>query len=116
MKKFILILVVMISGLSFGQESEPVLESENGLVKATYHYENGVVQQVGYFKGGKLDGKWTSYDENGNLKATAEYTNGVKTGKWMYYSNSICTSEVSFVDNRIVDVKKLNQNAIADKD
>jgi antitoxin component YwqK of YwqJK toxin-antitoxin module len=116
MKNLILTLVILISGLSFGQAIEPVLEAENGLVKATYHYENGAVQQVGYFKDGKLDGKWTSYDENGNLKATAEYTNGAKTGKWMYYSNSICVSEVSFVDNRIVDVKKFNHNAIADKD
>lgn len=115
MKKIFIILVLMISSLSFGQTITPVLEAEGSLVKATYHYSNGAVQQVGYFKDGKLDGKWTSYDVNGNVKAIAEYTNGEKTGKWMYYSNSVCVNEVSFLDNRIVDVKKFNQNTIADK-
>ncbi|GAA4077687.1 hypothetical protein GCM10022389_24530 [Flavobacterium cheonanense] len=116
MKNLLLTLVILISGLSFGQAIEPVLEAENGLVKATYHYENGAVQQVGYFKDGKLDGKWTSYDVNGNVSAIAEYTNGEKSGKWMFYSNGSTVSEVSYVDNRIVDVKKFSQNSIADKD
>lgn len=116
MKNLLLTLLILISGLSFGQAIEPVLEAENGLVKATYHYENGAVQQVGYFKDGKLDGKWTSYDVNGNVSAIAEYTNGEKSGKWMFYSNGSTVSEVSYVDNRIVDVKKFSHNAIADKD
>ena len=115
MKKFLLIVAVMVSGLVFSQENTPVLEAEGQLVKATYHYENGAVQQVGYFKDGKLDGKWTSYDANGNVKAIAEYTNGAKTGKWMYFSNSVCINEVDFSDNRIVALKKLNQNAVAVK-
>jgi len=114
-KKFLLILAMLVSGLVFSQESNPVLEAEGQLVKATYHYENGTVQQVGYFKEGKLDGKWISYDIKGNVNAVAEYTNGLKSGKWMYFSNSVCTSEVDFSDNRIVAVKNLNQNAIAVK-
>ena len=105
----------MVSGLSFGQKTTPFLEAEGTLVKATYHYENGSVQQVGYFKEGKLDGKWTSYDEKGNVSAIAEYANGEKTGNWKYFTNNVCVSEVSFSDSRIVDVKKFTQNTIADK-
>jgi antitoxin component YwqK of YwqJK toxin-antitoxin module len=114
-KKFLLIVAVMVSGLVFSQESAPVLEAEGQLVKATYFYENGNVQQVGYFKDGKLDGKWTSYEANGNVKAIAEYSNGTKTGKWMYFSNSVCTNEVDYSDNRIVAIKNLNQNPVAVK-
>jgi antitoxin component YwqK of YwqJK toxin-antitoxin module len=115
MKKFLLIAVLMISGIAISQGNEPILEEEGQLVKATYYYDNGTVQQVGYFKDGKLDGKWTSFDANGNLITIAEYTNGVKSGKWMYYSNSVCISEVNFSDNRIVEVKNLNKDAIAIK-
>lgn len=111
MKKFLLVAALMVSGIMFSQSGTPVLEAEGQLVKATYYYENGKVQQVGYFKEGKLDGKWTSYDESGNVKAIAEYTNGTKTGKWMYFSNSVCVNEVNFSDNQIISVK--NQNAIA---
>lgn len=111
MKKFLLVVALMMSVMMFSQSNTPVLEAEGQLVKATYYYDNGKVQQVGYFKDGKLDGKWTSYDESGNVKAVAEYTNGAKTGKWMYYSNTVCVSEVNFSDNRIIGVK--NQNAIA---
>jgi len=115
MKKYLLIVVMMVSGFVFSQGNSPVLEAEGQLVKATYYYENGNVQQVGYFKDGKLDGKWTSYDVNGNVSAIAEYTNGVKSGKWMYFSNKLTTAEVDYTDNRIVAVKKLNQNPIAVK-
>ena len=115
MKKVILILAIMMSGLVFSQSDSPILEVEGQLVKATYHYDNGSVQQVGYFKDGKLDGKWTSYDVNGNVKAVAEYKNGVKSGKWMYFSNNVTTSEVDFSDNTIVSVKNLNRDAIAIK-
>lgn len=105
----------MLTGIAFGQNNQPVLEAEGQLVKATYHYDNGKVQQVGYFKDGKLDGKWTSYDANGNVTAIAEYTNGEKSGKWMYYSTTANTTEVAFSDNKIATVKSVNQNAIAVK-
>ncbi len=111
MKKFLLVVALMVSGMVFSQNSNPVLEAEGELVKATYYYDNGKVQQVGYFKDGKLDGKWTSYDVNGDVQAIAEYTNGAKTGTWMYYSNSVCVNEVDFSNNKIVGVK--TQNAIA---
>ena len=67
MKKYLLIVVIMMSGFAFSQDNNPVLEAEGQMVKATYYYANGNVQQVGYFKDGKLNGKWTSYDASGNI-------------------------------------------------
>ncbi|WP_298136639.1 membrane-binding protein [Flavobacterium sp.] len=113
MKKLILIAVLMIFGLGFSQSNNPVLEVEGQLVKATYFHENGKVQQVGYFKDGKLDGKWTSYDVDGSVKTIAEYKEGQKVGKWLYFSDSVCTSEVDFSNNQILAVRTIN--AIADK-
>lgn len=110
MKKYFLIVVIMVSGIVFSQDNTPVLEAEEQLVKATYFYDNGTIQQVGYFKDGKLDGKWTTYDESGNVTTIAEYTDGVKSGKWKYFSNKVTVSEVDFRNNKIVAVKKFNHN------
>ena len=70
------------------------------MVKATYHYNNGTVQQVGYFKDGKLDGKWMAYDVTGALTSIAEYSNGVKSGKWIYYTNEVAVREINFSNNQ----------------
>ena len=113
MKKYLLIVVIMISGFAFSQDNSPVLEAEGQLVKATYYYDNGNVQQVGYFKDGKLDGKWTSYEVNGNVKAIAEYTNGEKSGKWIF-TDAIITKEVAFSNNQILAINS-KTNAIANK-
>lgn len=115
MKKMILIAVMMLSGMSFGQSIEPKLEAVGNKVKATYFYDNGKVQQEGYFSEGKLDGKWSSYDEKGSLKAVAEYTNGEKTGKWVYYSNGIALNEVNYSNNHIATITSSKGNQIADK-
>ena len=114
MKKFVLIVAIMVYGIAFSQSSNPVLEENGQLVKATYYYANGNVQQVGYFKDGKLDGKWTSYDANGNIKAVAEYTNGEKSGKWIF-SDAIATKEVDYSNNQIVAVRNNKANALANK-
>ena len=106
MKNLVLVVVLLISGIGFSQSAKPVLEAEGQLVKATYHYDNGTVQQVGYFKDGKLEGKWMAYDINGKLTSVAEYSNGVKSGKWIYYTNDVAVREVNFSNN---------ENAIAVK-
>ena len=66
-----------------------------------------------YFKDGKLNGKWTSYDANGTIKAIAEYTNGEKSGKWIF-SDAIASKEVAFSNNQIITVNS-KVNAIANK-
>ncbi len=103
MKKIALLLVIMFSITSFGKSIEPKLEIVGNLVKATYYHDNGAVQQEGFFKDGKLDGKWTSYEVNGNIKSIAMYNEGVKSGKWV-----IDTKEVVYNNNEVVSVNKIN--------
>lgn len=113
MKNLVALVVLLISGIGFSQSAKPVLEAEGQLVKATYHYDNGNIHQVGYFKDGKLEGKWMAYDASGALTSIAEYSNGIKSGKWIYYTNNVAVREVDFSNNQIVAVKKGNQNAVA---
>jgi len=114
MKKIFLITLMMVSGAIFAQ-GEPQLEVVGQLVKASYYYENGNLQQVGFFKDGKLDGIWTSYNENGSVKAIAEYLDGQKSGKWQYFDNNVAVKEVDYTNNQIAVVKIIKINTIADK-
>lgn len=118
MKKLILTLAILAYSFSNAQASNnPKLEEVNGKVKATYYYDNGTVQQEGFFKDGKLDGKWISYDLKGNIVATAEYSDGKKTGKWLLKSdNDLNNKEVTYQENVIIDVKNTKSNAIVVKD
>lgn len=87
MKKYITIIAVLLTAISFANGRKPQLEEvEENLVKATYFYENGQVQQTGYFKEGKLHGEWNSFDTNGNKTAVALYENGAKVGKWYFWT------------------------------
>lgn len=114
MKKYVIMSILLVSGIAFSQEVKPTLEEVDGMVKATYYYDNGKVQQEGFFKDGKLDGKWVSYDENGSKKSIAEYTNGNKTGKWFFWNEKSLT-EVDYSSGMIASVKNWNKEAIADK-
>lgn len=114
MKKIWIMGVFLLSGVAFAQTTKPVLEQEGNLVKATYYYENGKVQQQGYFKDGKLTGQWVAYDAQGNKKSMGEYANGEKTGKWFFWSNK-SLSEVDYSDSRVAAVKSWTQDAIVNK-
>lgn len=114
MKNIAIIALLLVSTLTFAQDKSPKLEEVNGLVKATYYFDNGQIQQEGFFKEGKLEGKWISYDVNGNKKAIAEYTNGQKTGKWFFW-NEQSLSEVDYSNSAVASVKVWNKEAIADK-
>lgn len=114
MKKLGILVAVLFSGVIFAQDAKPVLEPFGKKVKATYFYENGQVQQEGYFENGKLEGIWISYNEAGDKIATGEYKAGVKTGKWFFWSekegkSSLC--EVDFSNNQIEKVKNWRQDA-----
>ena len=116
MKKFVILTAILFSGVIFAQDSKPVLEPFGKKLKATYFYENGQVQQEGYFENGKLEGIWVSYNETGDKIASGEYTAGVKTGKWFFWSqneekNSLC--EVDFSNNQVAKVKNWRQDAFA---
>ena len=114
MKNLVLIIAFFASSILFAQNIEPKLEIVGQQVKATYYFENGNIQQEGFFKEGKLDGKWISFDETGKIKAIAEYTNGQKTGKWLTYNN-LSVNEVLYANNNVISSKILNANAIASK-
>ncbi|CAC9973793.1 MULTISPECIES: toxin-antitoxin system YwqK family antitoxin [Flavobacterium] len=115
MKKSVILAALLFSGILAAQEVNPELEAVGNKVKATYYYDNGRVQQEGFFKDGKLDGVWVSYDERGNKKAIGEYTDGVKTGKWIYFNDNNNLSEVAYVDNKVASVKNLQKNALANR-
>ena len=112
MKKIMIFGVLLISAFTFAQSKKPILEQEGNLVKATYYFDNGQIQQQGYFKEGKLDGSWVAFDEKGNKKSIGEYKNGEKTGKWFFW-NDKSLSEVDYSNNRIASVKSWKQDALA---
>jgi antitoxin component YwqK of YwqJK toxin-antitoxin module len=114
MKNLVILAAVLFSGIIFGQDAKPVLEPFGKKIKATYFYENGQVQQEGYFVNGKLDGIWVSYNEAGDKISSGEYLAGLKTGKWFFWAqvdgkNSV--SEVDFSNNQIEKVKSWRQDA-----
>ncbi|HEX8016743.1 MAG TPA: membrane-binding protein [Flavobacterium sp.] len=114
MKKCVILVAILFSGILVAQETKPELEAVGNKVRATYYYENGKVQQEGFFKEGKLDGVWVSYDENGNKKAIAEYTEGLKTGKWIYFNDkNIC--QVDYSNSKINSIKSLEEKIIANR-
>lgn len=114
MKKYLILVAILFSGVIFAQNTKPVLEPFGKKVKATYFYENGQVQQVGFFENGKLEGAWVSYDENGARMSSGEYNDGVKTGKWFFWNGTNLT-EVDYSNNMIAAVKNWKQEAIANK-
>ena len=109
MKKFITLGALLVSGVIFA--SSPKLEAHGDMVKATYYYENGTVQQEGYFKDGKLEGTWVAYDINGDKKSIGEYSNGEKTGKWIFWNGTGLT-EVNYDNNKVDKIKTWKQEAI----
>jgi antitoxin component YwqK of YwqJK toxin-antitoxin module len=111
MKKYIAIATVFISGMIFAQNEKPQLEAVGNLVKATSFHDNGKVQQVGFYKNGKLQGEWTSYDTDGNKTAIAVYDKGQKTGKWFFWNNANL-SEVDYSNNKVAMVKSWKNDAL----
>ena len=115
MKKYIMIAAVLISSVVMAQNIQPKLEAIGNLVKATYLYDNGQVQQEGFYENGKLHGTWVSFDMNGNKTATAEYDKGEKVGKWMFYNN-LAVNEVVYADNRVASVKNSKKDNLVNID
>lgn len=111
MKKYIIFAVLLFTGIASAQESNPKLEAIGELVKTTYYFENGKVQQEGFFKNGKLEGIWTSFDENGNKLSVATYANGEKIGKWLFW-NGNKLNKVEYSNSRIASVKTWKQDAL----
>jgi antitoxin component YwqK of YwqJK toxin-antitoxin module len=103
MKKYMIIGAVLMSSMIFAQKETPKLEVVDNMVKATYYYDNGTIQQEGFFKDGKLEGKWIAYDPQGNKLSVGEYSNGQKTGKWFFW-NEARLSQVDYTNNQVAYV------------
>jgi len=112
MKKIIFAGLLLSACVVSAQKSEPKFELESQLIKATYYYDNGQVKQEGYYKDGKLHGKWVAYNENGTKQSVGEYNNGAKSGKWFFWTGAVL-NEVDYAGSRIADVKKWSKDAVA---
>ncbi|WP_297334307.1 membrane-binding protein [Flavobacterium sp.] len=111
MKKIIIAALMLSAGVLSAQEIKPKYEVVNQMVKATYYYDNGNVKQEGFYKDGKLHGKWISFNEDGTKQALGEYENGIKTGKWFFWNN-VTLNEVDYTDSRVADVKTWSRDAV----
>ena len=104
MKK-ILLIVLFITGVCFGQTHEFAEEFyKNGIPKVikTYKesndkyelvkfislYENGQKEKENTYKNGKLNGKWTGWHSNGQKSKEGTYKDGVKNGYWTEWYNT----------------------------
>lgn len=114
MKNQIILCVMLFSGVLFAQDVEPKYEIEGNLVKATYYHDNGKVKQEGFYKEGKVHGKWISFSETGEKMAIGEYNKGNKTGKWFFW-NQNSLNEVDYTDSRIAEVKKWSKETVAQR-
>jgi antitoxin component YwqK of YwqJK toxin-antitoxin module len=111
MKKIILAGLLLSACVVSAQKVEPKYEVESQMVKATYYYDNGQVKQEGFYKDGKLHGKWVAYNEDGSKQAMGEYNHGAKAGKWFFW-NQAALNEVDYSNSRIADIKKWSQEAV----
>ena len=111
MKKIIIAGLLLSACVVSAQNVEPKYEIENQMVKATYYHDNGNIKQEGYYKDGKLHGKWLAYNEDGTKQSLGEYNNGTKCVKWFFWNNATL-SEVDYNDSRVAEVKKWSTDAI----
>ncbi|MFK7001236.1 toxin-antitoxin system YwqK family antitoxin [Flavobacterium oreochromis] len=105
MKKFMSIVALLFTVVSFSQLIEPKYEIQNDLIKATYYYDNGKVMQEGFYKDGKVHGKWTSYTVEGKESAIGQYELGKKVGIWFFKQEGVI-AQVDYNDNSLVKFKK----------
>ncbi|MFL1894725.1 toxin-antitoxin system YwqK family antitoxin [Aquimarina sp. 2-A2] len=104
MKNYITaIIALLLTTTLFAQDVKPTFEKEGDLIKGTFYYENGEISQFGFYKDGKLHGKWISYNREGKKTAIGNYNQGVKSGKWFFWNNDNL-SEVDYSKNQIASV------------
>lgn len=109
MKKIILILAFLMTGYGFAQKANVKTEKVGDLIKATYYYANGNIEQQGTFNSeGKLHGEWVSYDINGKKLSLGQYDNGLKVGKWLFWQDDV-VKEVEYKNSKIASVNESSQ-------
>jgi len=111
MKKIATLAIMLITGMSFAQSENPTYEVKGDLVKATYYYDNGNIEQEGYFKDNKLQGTWNYFNQEGKKVAIGNYALGKKVGKWFFWSNGTL-KEVSFEDQKIASINEWKEKTV----
>ena len=109
MKNILFLLLFFCIGLAYSQDKNVKYEAQGDLVEATFYYDNGQIEQHGFFKDEKLHGTWKYYSEEGLEVAVGNYKEGKKTGKWVFNNNGL-TKEVDYLDGKIISVHELNEN------
>lgn len=111
MKRVLILLAFLISGIGFAQDNtvKSTYERSGDLVTVTNYYEDGSIKEQGFYKDKKLHGEWKKYDSEGTLVVRAHYFNGEKTGKWMFLNDNTLT-EVDYQDNKVASVHEWNSN------
>lgn len=112
MKKILILCALIVGASSIAQDVEPKYEIEGNLVKATYYHNNGKIKQEGFYKDGKVHGKWISYSESGEKLSLGEFNNGQKYGKWFFWKDG-SLNEVDYAESRIAAVSKWEKETIA---
>jgi len=102
MKKAVLIVMMLCFGATFAQDKEKKvkLEQKGDLVEATYYYDNGQIEQHGFFKDEELQGNWVYYSKEGLKISMGTYEAGKKTGKWYFWNNGN-PKNISYVNGKV---------------
>ncbi|MGJ8591761.1 MAG: toxin-antitoxin system YwqK family antitoxin [Aquaticitalea sp.] len=114
MKNIVLLVALLLTSYGFAQDKKVTTEKQGDLIKATYFYDNGSIEQVGTLnQDGKLHGEWVSYDLNGKKLALGNYDNGKKVGKWFFWQTD-SLKEVDYSNNVIASVNEWsNKTSVA---
>jgi|TARA_B110000240_G_scaffold174638_1_gene201240 antitoxin component YwqK of YwqJK toxin-antitoxin module len=110
MKKLLLILLLTIPFVGFGQNENTKLYYENGQLQievvlengkgyGKMYHENGQLQGEGKYTDGEKDGVWKEYLENGKLTSETQFNNGnVIYSFYEYYKTGNLEEVVSWLD------------------
>ncbi len=71
-------------------------------MKATFYYENGTVCETGFYKNGKMEGHWSSFNLRNEKVADGYFHNNKKAGTWCFYRNGELTGMANFYDDMLV--------------
>ena len=103
MKKIVFMAMILFGATVMAQDVKPNFEKNGDVIKGTFFYDNGTIQQEGTYKDGKLHGEWIMYNADGKKTAIGNYTHGEKTGKWFFWKNDRLV-EVDYSTNEIASV------------
>lgn len=112
MKKIAVLLIVFCVSFSFAQKENKKVkyEQKDDLVAVTYYYDNGKIEQQGFFKDEKLHGTWKYFNDEGEKIAVGIYEHGKKAGKWVFWNDN-GIKEVDYVDGKIMTVNEVAETS-----